>query len=259
MEQELNTALQPQKSDATRTTVTVIVAVLLTAIVVGGGVYLWLRSVNNQQIASLQGQITELQTQIATTQNNATPLPTTQAAPTAPVSSNAPILVADAKHEIALIQECGLALWYDKTKYSKPVKEVFKATAEVPQNIVSVTLGQAMPQSDVHIECRSNDTTSPHKNRMIVSVQEWLDTQSAGAQIVNKNEFSIFTPATLAAIEQLYNAKDRGYRQGSDTLGFQEGSWFYAISFKSDGAVKTTQDFKVHLNSLAPVQPTVSL
>lgn len=127
------------------------------------------------------------------------------------------------------------------------------ATATQSSNglaVASLTVGKAMPASDLYVSCTQKD---PNPSAVVGNdIGLNLSVQSDGSSKVDKNSYSVFDSKTSSIIPQLYSAMNRGYRQGSETIGFSAGSWLYEFSFLNPAQDKNQNDFVISVNPTTP-------
>jgi len=107
-------------------------------------------------------------------------------------------------------------------------------------------VGDAMPNSVLEISCTAkNKNPQSDTEKFMNNVSDVLDVQSAGSSKANKDQYMVFDKQTLSSITNLYSAKDRGYRIGSETIGFETKDWIYTFSFTNPEQAKNQETFVI--------------
>jgi len=110
-------------------------------------------------------------------------------------------------------------------------------------------VGDAMPNSNLEISCRAkNKNPQSDTEKLMNDVSYVLGIQSSGSFKVSKNSYMVFDEKTLSSIGDLYSAKDRGYRVGSETIGFSTENWIYTFSFLNPEEAKNQNSFVISVN-----------
>ncbi len=107
-----------------------------------------------------------------------------------------------------------------------------------------IIVGKDMPDSDLEISCvkkREKPTTETEK--LMNDISYFLSIQSSGSVKIRKDSYAVFDKQTLMNIKDLYSAKDRGYREGSETIGFSNESWIYTFSFLNPAEDKNQDNY----------------
>ena len=112
-----------------------------------------------------------------------------------------------------------------------------------------LTIGDAMPNSALEVSCTAkNKNPQSDTEKLMNDVSYVLGIQSSGSSKVNKNLYAVFNKQTLSSIVDLYSAKDRGYRVGSETIGFSTENWIYTFSFLNPAEAKNQNSFVISVN-----------
>ena len=112
-------------------------------------------------------------------------------------------------------------------------------------------VGSAMPDSALDINCVSRSGNSQN-------ISDFLAIQSDGSSQVNKDDYLVFDQQTRSSITQLYLAKNRGYRAGSETVGFETADWLYAFSFLNPAQARDQDSFIISIATGASSQKVSS-
>ena len=159
-----------------------------------------------------------------------------------------PISTTGAITGVSTIEACGLKIFYNPSEYGEPHFTNFSASHPTyPGGALS--FGGPMPESRVHISCSpKNKNPVSNLDKLMNDITYILSIQSSDVELVdNPSIYSIFSKETLEKIDPLYSTKNRGYRKGSDTVGFEFNDWLYQISFKFAEEIQSTNDFFVEL------------
>ncbi len=108
-----------------------------------------------------------------------------------------------------------------------------------------IIVGDPLPKSTLEVFCHVKDKNSLNP---IYEISKYLSIQSSGASQVNKNIYRVFDKNTLLSIQQLYSAKNRGYREDSETIGFENKDWIYTFSFLNPEQAKNQDNFIISVN-----------
>lgn len=112
-----------------------------------------------------------------------------------------------------------------------------------------LTVGDSMPNSTLEIYCtEKNVNPKDDSDKQMNDVSYVLDIQSDGSSKVNKNLYSVFDTLTLSNINELFSAMNRGYRTGSETIGFSTQKWVYTFSFMNPKEDKNQDTFVISVN-----------
>ena len=142
------------------------------------------------------------------------------------------------------LPQCGLIV---KTKIEQPVN-VFSSGGDsgqllvvgkpLPNNIPNV------PDSILTVDCtKRNKNPQSSTEKLLDDVSFDLSVQSSGSSEVNKKIYLVFDNQTMSSIDKMYSAKNRGYRKGSETLGFENSDWIYTFSFLNPSQARNQDSF----------------
>lgn len=110
-------------------------------------------------------------------------------------------------------------------------------------------VGDPMPHSVLAVSCTAKSKNpGSEAERLMNDVSYVLGIQSSGSSKVNKSLYTVFDKQTLSSIVDLYSAKDRGYRPGSETIGFSNQDWVYTFSFLNPEEGKNQNSFVISVN-----------
>lgn len=138
------------------------------------------------------------------------------------------------------ISKCGIEVTI-KTNQAVKTKDISAGRYDfVEQRQYSI---ESVPKSDLIVECYARSVRSP-KN-----VSFYLSVQSDGSSEVNKNNYPVFDQQTISSITKLYSAKNRGYREGSETIGFENKDWMYTFSFLNPKQARNHDTFIISVVS----------
>ena len=108
-----------------------------------------------------------------------------------------------------------------------------------------ILVGGNLPASTLEVFCHAR-SKQPQTGFYDISTD--LAVQSDGSSAVNKNNYLVFDQKTLSSISQMYSAQNRGYRKGSETIGFQTNDWIYEFSFLNPAQNKNQDSFVISVN-----------
>ncbi len=112
-----------------------------------------------------------------------------------------------------------------------------------------IIIGKDMPDSDIELACRKK-TKKPTMEieKLMNDISYFLSIQSSGSGKVSKDSYTVFDKQTLQSITDLYSAKDRGYREGSETIGFSNENWIYSFSFLNPEDAKNQDKYVIFVS-----------
>ena len=77
------------------------------------------------------------------------------------------------------------------------------------------------------------------------NVSNVLSVQSDGTTGVNKNDYRVFDDQTISSITKLYSARNVGYKEGSEAIGFETQNWIYTFTFLNPAQAKNQGSFLI--------------
>lgn len=142
------------------------------------------------------------------------------------------------------ISQCGVELAV-KTNQAVTIKNI--KTERDNGDIMQLYVGEPLPNSVLEIECQTkNKNPQTDAEKFANSVQNIFYITSNMSGEVNKNDYSVFDEQTLSLIKKLYWATGSGgYKEGSETIGFENQDWIYLFSFLNPEQAKNQDSFVI--------------
>ncbi len=150
-----------------------------------------------------------------------------------------PATLAAENAKNSVISQCGIKLTI-KTNQTVSSQNIIP---ESDVYIVRQYSVESTPKSNLQIECVAK-TNNVHNNGP-KNISDYLSVQSDGSSEVNKNSYVVFDRQTISSITKLYSANNRGYREGSETIGFETKDWMYTFSFTDPAQAKNQDTFVI--------------
>ncbi len=173
--------------------------------------------------------------------------------PTAPVAQMQPVakpttpttqatnLSATNPDEENSLSACGITV---TLKNKLPVKTTSGNSEGIIWN--QMTIGGDMPNSRLEIDCTAkNKNPQTDLDKLNNDASYVLGVQSDGANKADKALYKVFDGITISKISNLYSAMNRGYRTGSETIGFSNEDWVYTFSFMNPKENKSQDTFTI--------------
>jgi len=210
-----------------------VIAIIVVIVAITAGVVGWLVAKTSQaptQQPAEKQQTTKTKTVVQTQPE------VQQTTPKQSVSST-----TDNAGEKNVLSACGITV---TVKNKLPVKTESINSAGIIWH--QMTIGGDMPDSRLEISCTAkNKNPKTNLDKLRNDASSVLDVQSDGATKVNKTLYNVFDATTISNISNLYSAMNRGYRAGSETVGFSNQDWVYTFSFMNPKENKNQDTFAI--------------
>ena len=166
-----------------------------------------------------------------------------------------------------VIPDCGIKITYNSSSYPDPRLSISGPEEEF------VTLNRQVRAlfgdhlwSDISVTCierifdvtdldhpsfdyKPSEEFDGHLDERFYDIARVLKIQSSGVEtIIHPSVYGIFSEETLAQIDSVYSARNRGYKLGSEHIGFNLDDWMVEIIFPSSDELLSTRDFKVEID-----------
>ncbi len=115
---------------------------------------------------------------------------------------------------------------------------------------IELTVGEPRPNSVLEIQCMAkNKSPQTDAEKFLNDVSNILLTVSGGKSgETEKNDYSVFDGQTLSLIKNLYWANGiSGYKDGSETIGFENQDWIYLFSFSNPEQARNQNSFVISI------------